>query len=140
MGRPQRRNVPPPQRYRQAGDLVSWRPVGGASEPTKKIAKQAPKARLKSTSGTPVLKEKNCLLWFQYICERQRVFGKWLEGAAHPWTQDSTLANGAQAQELRFTPVACSAPLSAAAAGGRAAVQQLPLPRPRDDLGHRPRG
>ena len=103
MGRPQRRNVPPPQRYRQAGDLVSWRPVGGASEPAKRaIAKQAPKARLKSTSGgPPVLEEKNCLLWFRYICERQRVFGKWLEGAAHPWTQDSTLANGAQAQERR---------------------------------------
>ena len=61
----------------------------------KKVKKVKSIPRLESTAVQGfAVQWPNVKLWFKYICERHRVYHKWLSRAPHPWTADAIITKG----------------------------------------------
>jgi hypothetical protein len=67
-------------------------------------AANSPNKRLKRArkGAATVLNGANAKLWFRFIAERQRIFGRWQRGAPPPYTSDPHLTQGRMCNVFRF--------------------------------------
>lgn len=100
----------PPQsnKKRRGGCSPSKKDVAALAEEAKAKAKAKAKKTKKKKKKKKVIPQmvpvstvqghsvqwENIVLWFKYICERHRVYRKWLARAPHPWSEDIIIQTG----------------------------------------------